>query len=641
MKRLLFSLILLTGVASAAPGDEIAFAAREAFRLGDRAKLARLAGEMDAHELAPYGRYWLLRQRLEETGVEGEVRAFLQREAGSWLAERLRAEWLVVLAKRGAWPEVLTEYAALRQPELEARCLAARARLEANQDNSTLDEMRPLWFTQTDLPDTCVPVMERLVAAGRLDLNDAWARLRLLLANKKLAQAKFYSRYLPQGHEPDGKLIDAIADNPARHLARLPVHFAASRTGREMALYAVARMARSDPVATATQFATIENRFTREERGYAWGQIATYAAQRHLPEALDWFAKAGSLDERQMAWQARAALRVQNWPQLARIIKAMPPALAAQPEWLYWLARAHQAQGRTPEAQRLYGQIAGQPHFYGQLASEALGQALTVPPRAAPPSADELEAARHHPGLRRALAFFRLQLRTEAVREWNWSLRSMDDRQLLAAAELARRHEIFDRAINTADRTVAQHDFVQRYPAPFRDQIEPRVAELGLDLAWVYGLMRQESRFIMDARSVAGAQGLMQLMPATAKWVAHKIGMSDFHSRRVNEMEVNVQLGAHYMKMVLDGLDDHPVLASAAYNAGPSRARRWRAEGPLEGAIYAETIPFDETRDYVKKVMSNTVWYAALFEGKPQSLRARLGVVRGIGQGERNVAALP
>jgi soluble lytic murein transglycosylase len=232
-------------------------------------------------------------------------------------------------------------------------------------------------------------------------------------------------------------------------------------------------------------------------------------------------------------------------------------------------------------------------------------------------------------------------MRIEGVREWVWSLRGMDDRTLLAAAEFARRNEIWDRAINTADRTLAQHNYRLRYIAPFSDQVLPKADELALNNGWVYGLMRQESRFIMNAKSSVGAKGLMQLMPATAKWVAKKINLAHFHPTKVTEMDTNVTLGTHYMKMVLQSLDNHPVLASAAYNAGPGRARKWRAEGPLEGAIYAETIPFTETRDYVKKVMSNAVYYNTLFSGRPQSLKGALGVIGARGQGETGVEQLP
>ena len=197
--------------------------------------------------------------------------------------------------------------------------------------------------------------------------------------------------------------------------------------------------------------------------------------------------------------------------------------------------------------------------------------------------------------------------------------------RLITAAEVARRHELYDRAINTADRTESLHDFSLRYLAPFREVLRVRSTQMGLDEAWVYGLIRQESRFIVDARSRVGASGLMQLMPATAKWVAGKMGLRNIAD--VTEVDTNVSLGTYYLRHVLDTLDSQPVLASAAYNAGPGRARAWRPDFPLEGAIYAESIPFNETRDYVKKVMSNASYYAHSFSRELQSLKQRMGVI--------------
>ncbi len=194
-------------------------------------------------------------------------------------------------------------------------------------------------------------------------------------------------------------------------------------------------------------------------------------------------------------------------------------------------------------------------------------------------------------------------------------------------AEIAQRAGIYDRAISSADRTKVEHNYALRYLAPFSDQVREAARNQSLDEAWVYGLMRQESRFVTRAKSSVGASGLMQLMPATAKWVAKKVGLTDYKHAQVTDPEINLLLGTSYMRLVLESLDNHPLLASAAYNAGPGRAQRWRAETPLEAAIYAETIPFAETRDYVKKVLSNAVYYAAIFEGKPQSIKDRLAPV--------------
>jgi soluble lytic murein transglycosylase len=247
-----------------------------------------------------------------------------------------------------------------------------------------------------------------------------------------------------------------------------------------------------------------------------------------------------------------------------------------------------------------------------------------------PVTADELAQAGSNPSLQRALKFYALRLRAEGNREWNWALRSMSERQLLAAGELARRNELLDRMVETSLRTRTELDYAQRFPAPHLDVLHPTEQGLGLDTAWVYGLIRQESRFISDARSGVGASGLMQVMPATGKWVAAKIGMDNFVHGMLTDLRTNITLGANYMNMVLANFDGDEVLATAAYNAGPSRARAWRGllEQPMEGAVFVESIPFSETRSYVRNVMANATNYAAVFEQKPQSIRTRLRTVQ-------------
>ena len=616
-------------------GDAAFLAAREAFRNGERVRLGRQIEALQGHPLHAWAEYWALRLRLDDGDASG-VQDYLSRYPGAYLAEKLRGDWLRVLGRKGDWQAFQSELPALVAPDTEVNCYAAQAA-------RTPEMVRSLWTSGQDLPQSCETLVDQLVAARSLTVEEVWQRVRRLLEAKRVGAARSAAGYLPVTEGFDGRGLESIAQDPVRYLAKLPAGFAAKRGGREVALFAVQRLARSEPLDAAKRFGRIESQFSAEERAYAWGQLAWQAAVRHQPEALAWYEKAAStaLSEEQMAWRVRAALRVHDWGTVRRVIATMPPTQAAQSDWTYWQARALAASGHADEARVYYLKIAGQPNFYGNLADEELGRSVEVPPRAMAPSAEELAFAAANPGFQRSLALFRVDMRTEAVREWVWSLRGMDDRALLAAAELAKRQEIWDRAINTADRTQAQHNFSLRYIAPFSDQVLPKADELALNNGWVYGLMRQESRFIMNARSSVGAKGLMQLMPATAKWVAQKIKLTDFHPERVTEMDTNVTLGTHYMKMVLKSLDNHPVLASAAYNAGPGRARKWRADGPLEGAIYAETIPFNETRDYVKKVMSNSVYYNTLFEGKPQSLKGTLGVVRARGQGETAVEQLP
>ncbi len=620
---------------SASRGDALFLSAREAFRNGERVRLGRQIVALQGHPLQAWAEYWALRLQLDDGDASG-VPEYLARHPDAYLSEKLRGDWLRVMGKKGEWESFQRELPTLALPDVEVNCFAAQAA-------QTADKVRPLWNSGQDLPQACETVVDQLVAAGGLTVEEVWQRVRRLFEAKRVGAARNAAAYLPASEGFDGRGLESIAQGPARHLDKLPGGFAAKRGGREVALFAVQRLARNDPQEAAKRWSRIEVQFTAEERAYAWGQLAWQAALRHQPEALAWYEKAvgTGLSEEQRAWHVRAALRVHDWSAVRRAIAAMPSNIAAQPDWTYWQGRALAAGGHADEARVHYLRIGGQPNFYGNLADEELGRAIEVPSPAIPPSAEESAVAEANPGFQRSLALFRVDMRVEAVREWVWSLRGLDDRGLLAAAEFAKRHEIWDRAINTADRTLVQHNFSLRYIAPFSDRVLPKADELALNNGWVYGLMRQESRFIMNAKSSVGAKGLMQLMPATAKWVAKKINLADFHPARVTEMDTNVTLGTHYMKMVLKSLDNHPVLASAAYNAGPGRARKWRAEHALEGAIYAETIPFSETRDYVKKVMSNAVYYNTLFSGRPQSLKATLGVVGARGQGEKGVEELP
>ena len=612
--------------ASAAPSDDLFLAARDAARLGDRARLERLIGELQGHELVAYVEYWRLQPELKKDIDPSTVRSFLTRNEGTYIAEKMRGDWLKQLGKQQQWTLFDAEYPALVQPDQELSCYALQSR-RLRGDAGMLDDAMPLWLNLIEPPESCYPVLEALILEKRVLTDDVWARIRRQVEAGRLAGARHSMNYLPQSQTPDAKTAKAATDSPMPWLVKTSL--SNSRMHRELAALAVARIARSDPRMAAEQLEKIAARLQAGEKGWAWTQIGWQAAQKHMPEALDWFKKAGDapLSDEAAQWKVRAALRAQDWGAVRSTIEKMPAALAEQPTWIYWLGRAYRAGGRTEDASALFARVAGQPNFYGNLADEELGRAIAPPARALAPTPEELARIESNVALRRALALLRMNIRIEGVREWNWALRGMNDRDLLAASAVAHRAGVYDRAIAAADRTREEHDYSLRYLSPFSEQVRPAARNQSLDDAWVYGLMRQESRFVTDARASAGASGLMQLMPATARWVAKKIGLQDYRPGQVNDTETNLLLGTSYMRMVLDSLDNHPVLASAAYNAGPGRARRWQADRPLEGAVYAETIPFNETRDYVKKVMSNAVYYSALFNGQPQSIKSRLGTI--------------
>ncbi|MEO8332179.1 MAG: transglycosylase SLT domain-containing protein [Gallionella sp.] len=402
---------------------------------------------------------------------------------------------------------------------------------------------------------------------------------------------------------------------------------------RAVVLFALQRLAKQSTDLAAKRWMKIAPYFPSPEQHYFYGRLAYEAARDLDDRALQWYKEAANtpLNEQQSAWRVRAALRTHDWPEVLSSVIAMSELQQREAVWRYWKARALQAMGKPVEARDLFAPLSSEYHFYGLLAGEELAgtPVLSQAVPAYKPDSQSIKEMLALPGVQRTLALYRMGLRNEALDEWRWLIRNFNDRELITAAEIARRNEMYDRAIGAADRTVSVHDFSLRYLAPYREVLQEHIREHGLEEAWVYGLMRQESRFVSSAKSGVGAAGLMQIMPATARWVANKLGLKSYRKSLIHQLDTNLRLGTYYMKSVLSQFDDSPVLASAAYNAGPRRAREWRGDKPLEGAIYTETIPFEETRDYVKKVLSNTMYYASQFNAPLRPLKMRLGIVPG------------
>jgi soluble lytic murein transglycosylase len=651
--------------ARAQSGDEAVIASREAFGRKDRARLVLLRDRLAAtgHPLAPWADYWELTSRVQEAPA-ADFEAFWQRWPGTYVEDRLRNDWLLELGRRRDFASFAREHPRFRmQDDREVACYALLVRHQAGED--VRDSARAAWFAQRDADDGCTLLAETLHAARRLTDDDAWRKARYAAEHNRLRAARHAATLVAPAA---GVALAELWEQPARWLARQEPRPRDAAQG-ELAVIAMLRLAASDPDAAATlQRTRWQAALPREAASWAWAGIGRQAALRLDGRADDHYSHAfqglplapaePGWTEDTLAWAVRAALRAgrePRWAGVLRATEAMSPATLADPRdgmAAYWraralLARAGPASERDParevgreggpearresareserqEARRLLASIASPLTFYGQLAAETLAAPLALPAAPPPPTPAEREAARANPGFARALQLISIGLRSEGVREWNWHLRGLPDRELLAAAQWACEREVWDRCINTSERTKDAIDLAQRYPTPFREAVLATARRVGIDPAVVYGLIRQESRFILDARSVVGASGLMQLMPATARWTAKRIGL-DYTGDRINDRDVNLLLGMSYLKIVQEDLGGSLALAAAAYNAGPNRPRRWR-EGPvMEPAAWAENVPFTETRDYVKKVLANATVYASMLGGTAPQLKPRLG----------------
>ena len=620
--------LLLACVAApaAAQSDADFLAARTAFDRGDRARLDALAPALATHVLQPYVAYWQLKLRLDSASDE-EVKAVLARWGQSPLADRLRVDWLKSLGKRGQWGAFGSEYSSQPGEDVELACYAIQYRRQSEGD-AALKAGRPLWFTDKATPESCDPLFAALIAKNVITVEDRRARFRLAVEAGNVRVAQAIATDLP--------LVDRITANEFAHVERNPSLALAKgdfrwkqQSGRDLALYALERAARADAAGARAAWVRQRSNLPVADRLYGNARIAYHASRQLNPLALEWFreAEGAALSDAQRAWRIRAALRSGAWADVLATIDVMPPAEAQEPAWRYWKARALTAAGRGAEATAIYEALADDLGFYGLLSSEALGKRLAVTSAPLVPEPEALAAFGARPAVQRGVKLAQLDMRAESQREWLYVVRGLPDEGLLLAAEYARREGLYDRAINTADRTSLRHDFALRYLTPFRDQFVQAARDQGVDSAMLFGIARQESRFIPDIVSSAGAVGLMQLMPPTARWVAKQLNRADYRPAQISEIETNTQFGAFYFRYWLDRLDKVPALAAAAYNAGPARAQAWRAGSTLEGAVWVESIPFNETREYVKRVLANTMLYAHLLNQTYVPLSTRLGLV--------------
>jgi len=649
LRAILTPLVAATVLAAAAPlvqaqnrGDDTLLEMQQAFRKGDRKKLEQLLPAVRGHALEPWAAYWELKARLAEA-MPQEVQAFLQRYAGSYQEDRLRNDWLLLLGQRRDWGQFAEQHPSYRMSDdREVRCYALLIdQIKGTAPASAADEVRRNWYALRDADDGCTHAASEFYSYKKLSALDVWRKARLgAEANRSRAVRAAVEIVAP---EALGQLKEVL-DAPSKYL--LARTTAGSRVRQELVLLALIKLAAGDPDNAAHQLDSKWGEYlSAEERNWAWGVIGKSAAQKLSGSAHGYFSNVtrhSHLNDDLLGWKVRAALRAGQWKTVGHAVDAMSDEARQESTWVYWKARALLAakpdEAERAEARQWFEGIAGTRGFYEQLALEELGQRITTPPAPAPLTAEEKAAARANPGLNRGLYAIQLGLRSEGVREWNYTTNlhtpgGMADRELLAAADLACQREVWDRCINTSERTKSVTDTTQRFPTPFRNAVVERAQGIGLDPAYVYGLIRQESRFVMDARSHVGASGLMQVMPATARWTARKIGLTNFTADQINDHETNITIGTAYLKLALDDFAGSMPMAAAAYNAGPGRPRSWRNGPVLDAAIWAENVPFAETRDYVKKVLSNTTNYAALLTGQPQSLKSRLGTV-----GPRDVA---
>ncbi len=525
-----------------------------AFRAGDPDKLARHAAALQGHPLEPWADYWRLRLRIEDAKA-ADVQPFLTRHAGTYLADLLRSDWLRELGRRGDWQGFERELGPLAQEDLELRCYGWSARL-ARGDGEAAVEARAAWLEPRELPDGCVPLTEKLLKSGAIDQARIWQRVRLLLEVGQVSAARRAIGYLPVKEQPDERLLTQAAVAPQKLLAQPPRNLE-RRATREVLLFAVTRLARSDARAAAAVLeGALGERLSAGERGYLWVRIATQGAMEHMPEALEWYARAGDapLADEHLAWKARAALRAGEWSTLRAAIDPMSILARQDPAWTYWYGRALAAQG------------------------DAGGRARLLPAHCR--ATLLLQRARHRgAGRRRQASRGRSTCppRTRSTRRaatpssrarWSCSASACDRRRPGSGCSPCAAWKTASCSPPPSSRAAPGCTTAPSAPPAAPSSCTTTACAISRRSARCSPLMpapttwRKPGCSAWCARRAASSwtrarvrvpPGLMQLLPHTARWVAQKIGYRGYSAKRVADVDTNITLGTRYLKFVLDG----------------------------------------------------------------------------------------
>lgn len=633
LSPILLWLILGNSLAEAEPLDlqRTAFrAAEKALKNADRAVVDGLKASLKGYPLYPYLLYHDLGERLADAPAR-EVRAFLDTYADSPITDRLRARWLRHLFSTGRWQDFLHDYRAGDDTAMD--CRYRQALLHTGHEEQALRGIETVWMSGTSLPNVCDPVFGAWKSRGGFTRERIWRRFGLALQAGQPRLARYLLGLLPPKDRPFAELWLEVHANPRLILESHRFDPSHPRTAA-IILHGLNRWSGIDSVGAAAAFDRVKDhyRLPADEVDRLARKLALYVASRGHPDALARLTALppAAVDEAVAAWRVRVAgLQRQDWHAALEWLGRMPPKQADEPQWRYWRARALALTGREAEARTLYQKLAEERDYYGFLAADRLGlpYRLGHAPLKIPPEALN-ELPTRLVGLQRARELFFLGREWQARMEWNHAIQDLNADDLKTAASLAHSWGWHDRAIVTLARTGYWDDLDIRFPLPHRDRVLISSRDEAIDPAWVYAVMRQESIFRPDAKSSAGALGLMQILPATGRRIAQRLQTSLSGHYALLEADTNIRYGAHYLRYTLDRLQANPVLATAAYNAGPHRVMQWLPEHELiEADLWIELIPFFETRQYVKRVMEYATIYDHRLGREGTSLQARMRAI--------------
>lgn len=592
------------------PQQMLFWEAKKALERGDNERFGRYASRLRDDPLYPYLLYWRLERRMSQE-LPLSIEAFLQRYADLPLAPLLRNRWLRYLAGQGRWEDYLAFY--VESDDAELRCHYHNAQRRTGNVEAAWEGARTMWLVGESQHAACDPLFAAWKRADGISRELRWQRIELAMERRNTDFADLLARKLPAAERNLLQLWQRAYDSP-RLLLQSKTLREESKKNRMVIFHTLLYRAERAPIGTSAQWAELEGRyaFTAQQRTAIERTIAIGFAYARNERALEWFARL-PIEQRDVEvcnLAVRVALRHQRWGSALAWLEVMPQAERRSSMARYWRGRIFEAMGFDATARHFFLAVSKERDYYGFLAADKLGLPYNLDNAPLAVSEAVLEQTANLPGVVRARELYRLGLKSTARREWNHAVSTMSHEQMLAAGKLAEEMGWQDRALLTLAKADHFDDLNIRFPLSYNEAVSREAKRRSLDPSWVYAVVRQESAMMPFVQSPVGALGLMQLMPQTGRAIARQLQLERPDRRQLLRPETNIRFGSYYLRQVLQQFNQNPVLATAAYNAGPHRIEKWYPKsGTMDADIWVDTIPFSETREYVRMVMAYSVFY--------------------------------
>lgn len=611
---------------------ELFINARLALSNGEKAEFQQFRAQLGSdYPIAHYLDYQVLHRRISsEMPSKTHVAALNQfeREAND---ESLTKRLTVLLQKRAAAEGQWELFEGVSKSNLadNMKCFNLQAQADAGGLSSLNDKALALWVEPKKYPKACAELLDKLESAKAPPIKAIWQRIYKSMDAAKPANAKSVLKYLSK---QDRQLVQGWIEARDKPEAFLKSGALSQDTSfnRRATTDLVLAWSKSDPVAAMTYWlANYSNYRFYSDRYYDTHRLlAMRGAYRRLPEAYQWLNSLEARDDdlELKEWRIRTALFEKNWINIIREIKRLPAEEQSEDHWAYWEARALEALGHRVLASEIYTTLSKLPTYHGFLSADKLNVAYNI--NDVPIDAEEnvISDLENSAAIQRANEYYAVDVQWEGRREWNALIASAKPAKLAALAVLADRWEFHDRALYAAGKAKKTKALTTRFPVMYGPEVMSESDKNRIPPAWVFGVMRRESGYIRDVKSSAGAIGLMQLMPKTADYVAKLRGEKNW-SGDLTDAETNIKFGTFYLRYVLDKFEDHQILATASYNAGPSRINKWLPPEEMAADIWIDAIPYSETRRYVRAVMAYTIIYEWRLTQQPTRLAKKLTAI--------------